>query len=284
MALKGYLIEKYNNMADAYTCYRLIEEAEKAGIDLKITGVEDTVFSDGYLFNDGIRLEECDFIINRYKYGKIKDEINNLARKTYNDISLFNIYIDKYEQLLRIKSEVFKVPEYILADADYEYEKIKESFGTPFIAKGLESSMGREIFLIKNKEDYKKLTEDYEKDKKWLFEEFIASSYGKDLRFFLLRGEVIACMKRESAADFRANVALGASVEKYEINEEIKKIGRDIYECTGLDYLGVDLLFGEYSLYFCEINVMPGLKGIEESSGKNIAGEIIKMIKGDFDE
>ena len=64
--------------------------------------------------------------------------------------------------------------------------------------------------------------------------------------------------------------------------ENIRQIGRDIYEQTRLDFLGIDLLFGEDKPYFCEINVMPGLEGIEKASGVNVAGKMMDMIYGDF--
>ena len=54
------------------------------------------------------------------------------------------------------------------------------------------------------------------------------------------------------------------------------------YEQTGLDFLGIDLLFGREKPYFCEINVMPGLEGIEKASGINVAGKIIETIQSDF--
>ena len=41
-------------------------------------------------------------------------------------------------------------------------------------------------------------------------------------------------------------------------------------------------MFGKEKPYFCEINVMPGLEGIEKASGKNVAREIIETIRGDF--
>ena len=120
-------------------------------------------------------------------------------------------------------------------------------------------------------------------EKEWLFEEFITTSFGRDMRFYSIRGEVVACMQRKSQGDFRANVALGASVEAYEITSEIRQIAKDIYEQTGLDFLGIDLLFGEEKPYFCEINVMPGLEGIEKASGVNVARKIIETIKSDFE-
>lgn len=89
-------------------------------------------------------------------------------------------------------------------------------------------------------------------------------------------------MQRHSRGDFRANVALGAEVEAYEISPGMRAIARDIYSQTGLDFLGIDLLFGEDKPYFCEINVMPGIEGIEQASGENIARKIMETIRGDF--
>lgn len=59
-------------------------------------------------------------------------------------------------------------------------------------------------------------------------------------------------MQRTSQGDFRANVALGASVEPYPVTSGIRTIAADIYEQTGLDFLGIDLLFGRENLIFAK--------------------------------
>jgi len=89
-------------------------------------------------------------------------------------------------------------------------------------------------------------------------------------------------MTREAKSGFKANVALGASVKPYEIDEYITLVAKEVYEQTQLDFLGIDLLFGKTKPYFCEINVMPGLVGIEKASGVNVAKKIIDVIAGDF--
>ena len=95
---------------------------------------------------------------------------------------------------------------------------------------------------------------------------------------------MLACLTRSSQGDFRSNFALGGSIEALEMDPKYQNIARDIYRQTGLDFLGIDLLFGEEKPYFCEIKVMPGFKGAETASGVNIAGKIIETIKGDFCE
>ena len=97
-----------------------------------------------------------------------------------------------------------------------------------------------------------------------------------------VEGKVVACMQRKSQGDFRANVALGASVEPFEITPQIRQIAKDIYNQTGLDFLGIDLLFGKDKPYFCEINVMPGIEGIETATGVNVAKRIMETIHNDF--
>lgn len=72
-------------------------------------------------------------------------------------------------------------------------------------------------------------------------------------------------------------------MEPYEITPELRAAAEDIYRQTGLDFLGIDLLFGENKPYFCEINVMPGIEGIERATGVNIAKRIMETIKGDFE-
>ncbi len=280
--IKGYLIEKYNNMGSAYTCARLVEEASSIGITLDIIGVHDTMHNGSVLENCGKQLEPRDFVINRYKWGHIKDGINGLARKGYNHIDYYKPFIDKFIQRENLDSKYFNKPKYVLGTTQSDYNQIAIQLGKTFIAKGLEGSMGREIRLITNADDLSLLSKEFSLEKEILYEEFISSSYGRDLRLFSLRGNAIACMLRKSQNDFRANFALGATVSKYPINSDLQNIAADLYRLTNLDVIGIDLLFGHDGYYLCEINVMPGLEGIEQASGINIARAVLNMIKNDL--
>ncbi len=291
--LTGYIIEKYSCMTGAYTCNRLVEEAGKRGIDLQIIGIADVTIGSSeaehlegdqgsVVYYKGQPLAPCDFIINRYKYGHLKDAIGKLAKRTYNDTDIFNVYINKYMQVCHLQSEAFYMPKFMLGTAMTDFAQIVEVLGVPFVAKGLESAQGAEIFLISSEEDLRLLGQQYSADKEYLFEEYISTSYGRDIRFYSIRGQVIACMTREAVSGFKANVALGAQVRAYPIDAGIRQTAKDIYEQTGLDFLGIDLLFGKDKPYFCEINVMPGIEGMERATGVNVAGAIIDTIWEDF--
>lgn len=282
MPIRGYLIEQYNDMANAYTCHRLIEEAGQMQMDLKMIGIHDTCAGLFGVQNAGEILEKRDFVINRYKWGSLKDEINALADKSYNALPQYHAYLNKFTQMQNIRSEAFLMPDYLLGTSLLHYETLAKRLGRTYVAKGLESSMGREIFLIQNQQDQDQLLQAYGMQKEWLFEEFVSESAGRDIRIYSIRGDVAACIQRTSTGDFRANVALGASAEPFEITPSIQKAAGDIFRQTRLDFLGIDLLFGKEKLYFCEINVMPGLEGVEKATGVNVAKKIMETIKGDF--
>lgn len=280
--LTGYIVEKYSKMTEAYSCNRLVEEAKKRDIDLRILGVADITITKEGIFCHNEKIEPCDFVIYRYKHGKIKDAIGALAKRTYNDTEAFGMYINKYEQLRTLSSEAFMVPDYMLGTGFTPYKEVVAKLGSPFILKGLESAQGAEVYLIENSEQYQEVLERYFVEKEYIFEQYISTSYGRDIRFYSIRGEVIACMTREAVSGFKANVALGANVRAFPIDDNIKQTAKDIYAQTGLDFLGIDLLFGVDKPYFCEINVMPGMEGMEKATGVNVAGAIIDTIMEDF--
>lgn len=267
-------------MASAYTCHRLLTNGNAIGLQLRIIGAQDCYLVGDQVYNQGVALQPVDFVINRYKFGHVKDMLNTLAGRSYNGKDAFNLYVNKYEQITRLSSDAFIKPKYVLGSFCTPFNDLKNELGLPFVAKGLESSMGREIFLIENEQDWNLLVGDPAKE--WLFEEFIATSLGRDLRLLVVRGQAVACMMRQSQNDFRANVALGSKVIPFTIDQNLKKIADDIWQQTYLDFVGIDLLFGKEQYCFCEINVMPGLEGIEFASGKNIAGMIIETISKDL--
>lgn len=282
MRARGYLVERYDDMAGAYTTRRLVEEADERGIDLRVVGVLDMQVVDGALRHGDEALKPRDFVINRYKWGHLKRELGRLAPRAYNSPVPFERFVDKYEQLVSIRSEAFTIPRWVLGTPGQGFERMASLLGVPFVAKGLASSQGAEVELISSEADMGFLASRFGADRELVFEEFVSSSAGRDLRLFAVRGLPLACMERRSERDFRANVALGAEVSARRVDDALECVARDVYEQTGLDFVGIDLLYGEGGYVFCEINVMPGISGMEAATGVNVAGAMVDVIGGDL--
>lgn len=273
--MKGYIAEKYNNMNNAYTSARFMEEGMKAGLDMQIVGVFDTVDTGSALINNGRVLDRAALVINRYKYGNIKDKLAALGEKSINPAEKINEYIDKSRQRTLVSRHMTH-PVSLLANAGLPFEAAAEAVGLPFVTKGLCGSQGDMVCLVENREDYAAVCRRFD-GSELLFQQFISTSEGRDVRMLAVKGEVAGCMQRTAKSGFRANFALGADVSEYRPDSDIKAIAADIYRQTGADVLGIDLLFGSDGYVFCEINITPGIEGIETACGCNAAGRIIDM-------
>jgi len=276
---KGYLIEKYNDMGRAYTCRRLLEEAKLAGMDLQMIGAKDCYITADGVYNRGERLESRDFVLLRYKGDLLKREIAQLGRQCFNPLEAYDRYLNKFEQVKNLQSEAMDIPKWIMGGSALGYEQIVQELGSPFVVKGLESSMGREIWLMEDKAAFRAWQKQSPEEKEFLYQTFIRESAGQDMRLYCICGEIIAGMERISNGDFRANVALGAHTKNLEISPTFRQIGRDLYQQTGIDFMGIDLLHGKERPYFCEINVMPGIEGMERATGVNVAAKILERVR-----
>lgn len=280
--LSGYLITRYSTPGSVYAFNRLLEEAKKLDIDLMEIGVADCTIINGKVYFKGSLLPERDFAIVRYYIPAFTEGLCKQAKKVYNNTESIVKFRNKFNQLNYINSDHFKHPKSILGSASTDFEFLSRKLDTPFVAKGLESYGGQQIFLIRNIFDYDSLRFHFDNAKEFLFQKFISESKGEDIRIFAIKGETVAAMKRISDGDFRSNHSLGGTSVKVDITDELKEIGRDVYKQTGVDFLGVELLEGEDGLYFCEINTVPGFESLDVTNEVNIARLMLEEIKKDF--
>ena len=88
-----------------------------------------------------------------------------------------------------------------------------------------------------------------------IFQEFIKSSFGKDLRVVTVGGRVIGAMVRNSVdGNFKANYSRGGQIHKFEITPEIEWLVLEISRILDLDIAGIDLLFDTEGFKICEVN------------------------------
>ena len=113
-----------------------------------------------------------------------------------------------------------------------------------------------------------------------IFQKFIANSKGRDLRVFVVEGEVIACMERRAAdGGFKANFSQGGAVEEYPIDEAGKELAIKVANVLDIQVAGIDLLFTEDGFTVCEANTFPGFKGLESACEVNVPQRIYQAMQ-----
>jgi ribosomal protein S6--L-glutamate ligase len=113
----------------------------------------------------------------------------------------------------------------------------------------------------------------------FLVQEFIAEARGADLRCFVVGDEVVASMRRQAPkGDFRSNLHRGGTARAVRASAAEQATAVRAAAVLGLGVAGVDLIRSRRGPLVLEVNSSPGLEGIEEATGIDIAGRIIDYV------
>lgn len=209
----------------------------------------------------GIRLFNCAESI----------ELSDDKILTYYKLALHNI---KMPQTI-IAPKIFTVPETI--DMSY-IQSIISTFGFPIIIKESFGSFGEQVHLVHDLEELLE-TVQHIGHRPFMFQEFIHTSYGKDMRLQVVGNQVVAAMIRSSKHDFRSNVTAGGTMEPYAPTDAEKQLAIAATAAIHADFAGVDLLFGpEGKPIVCEVNSNAHIRNLYNCTKINVADEIIKYI------
>lgn len=279
-----------------YSTGRLKEAAEARGHDVRIF---DTVkfgihieSGSPYLSYRGEELPTYDAVIPRIGssitfYGTVVvRQFEQAGTFTLNPSHAISISRDKLRTLQTLCRRDLGVPETAFVHGRKDIlPAIERVGGAPVIIKLLEGSQGIGVILAETPKIAEAIIETLQsKQQNVLIQKFVAESKGKDVRAFVVGDQVVAAMRRSAAGtEFRSNVHRGGMVESIDLPEEYRRTAVRATHILGLRVAGVDMLEGKDGPQIMEVNSSPGLEGIEKSSGKDIADEIVQFIEDRID-
>ncbi len=163
----------------------------------------------------------------------------------------------------------------------YSEDLIKMVGGVPLVVKLLQGTQGIGVVLAETKKAAQSVVEAFRGLKAhFLVQEFVKESGGEDIRCLVVGDRVVGSMLRKGQeGEFRSNLHRGGESKKIKITPEERKTAVDAARIMGLNVAGVDLLRSNKGPLVIEVNSSPGLKGIETSTGKNIAEKIIGFVE-----
>jgi ribosomal protein S6--L-glutamate ligase len=158
---------------------------------------------------------------------------------------------------------------------------IKMVGGAPLVIKLLEGTQGIGVVLAETAKAAESVIEAFMGlDANILVQEYIKEAGGADIRCLVIGDKVVASMKRQAKeGEFRSNLHRGGSASLIKITPEERSTAVRAARVMGLNVAGVDLLRSNHGPVVMEVNSSPGLEGIENASGKDIAGMCIEFIE-----
>ena len=153
--------------------------------------------------------------------------------------------------------------------------------GAPLVIKLLEGTQGIGVVLADTRKVAESVIEAFLGLKaNILIQEYIAESSGADIRCLVIGDKVVAAMKRQAKpGEFRSNLHRGGSATLVKITPEERTTAVRAARIMGLSVAGVDLIRSNHGPLVMEVNSSPGLEGIENATGKDVAGMIFSFME-----
>ena len=158
---------------------------------------------------------------------------------------------------------------------------IKLVGGAPLIIKLLQGTQGVGVVLAETNKAAESVISAFQQlDAPILVQEFIKEAGGADIRVFVVDGKVVAAMMRQGPeGEFRSNLHRGGSASKIRLTPEERSTAVRSARILGLRVAGVDLLRANHGPVVMEVNSSPGLEGIENATGVDVATAIIEYVE-----
>ena len=210
------------------------------------------------------------------------------GHRLYNSPKAIALCDDKTMSAIAIAGCKIRIPKTYISPMTYSnigytdldfLKNISCKLDFPMIVKEAYGSFGQQVYLCSNYEELVDIVSSINSEA-ILFQEYIKSSHGRDVRLQVVGSTVTTAMYRYSVSDdFRANITNGGKMLPYTANDKEKEFALSIAKKLGLDFCGVDMLFGENKEpVLCEVNSNAHFVNIDNCTGSDTAKDIISYI------
>lgn len=160
-------------------------------------------------------------------------------------------------------------------------EVISHVGGAPLIIKLLEGTQGLGVVLAETKTAAESVLEAFNGlQARVIVQEYISEAKGADIRALVVDGEVVGAMKRQGKeGEFRSNLHRGGTAKVIKLSRYEEQAAIMAAKALKMGVAGVDMLQSNRGPLILEVNSSPGLEGIENATGKDIAKSIIRYIE-----
>lgn len=284
--MKAYLVTNHYLVSDKFnTLHNLLREsAERFGIDLILKTNAQILSSLTLGTNE--KCEDVDFVLFWDKDTTLCRLLEGMGLKVFNSSKAIAACDNKGLTHAILNKSGIKMPKTIIAPLSFKNEDLTQfvteaskKLGFPMIIKESYGSFGFQVYKANDIYDAVEIANNISPNQ-MIFQEYIKESAGRDVRLNVVGDRVVASMERENKKDFRANVTNGGNMKVYNPSKEECDIAVKACKSLGLDFGGVDLLFGREGPLLCEVNSNAHVKNILDCTGINVADEIFKYIKG----
>jgi RimK family alpha-L-glutamate ligase len=249
-----------------------------------VTGLAARLGAGPRLAAGGVALDDCGAVIVRaIPGGSLEqvifrvDALHRLARlgvAVINSARCIERSVDKYFTSTLLEDAGIATPRTAVCERFDDAMAAFEALGRDVVVKPLFGSEGRGMVRVSDADLAYRTFRALEVTRSVFYLQEYVEHGGRDLRAFLVGGQVVAAMTRRGPG-WKTNVAQGARVEPAALSPELAALSRRAGGLLQADYAGVDLLQAADGRWFViEVNGIPGWQGLQRTTPVDIAGAI----------
>ncbi len=273
----------------SYTSRRLVDEAKNAGLSLDyipVVSVELRIRDRLEAFYGKTDLSKFDYILPRidskraiigYPVIRFLDALG--VKKPY-PAETIHIAHNKFLTLEQLVKHGIHVPETYLTASKECAMKIIEKQKLPLMLKLLSGFGGKGVMVMESKEAAKSVIETMTVLKQEVLIEKFLPNPGEDIRGLVAGDEVIGSFKRIApSGEARANIKAGGKGVAYKLTSEMEEICFRCAEAIKSKICAVDMIESKDGVNVIEVNINPGIQGMEKATNLNIARRMMEFVK-----
>jgi RimK family alpha-L-glutamate ligase len=201
--------------------------------------------------------------------------LENLDVRVVNSPASIERTVDKYYTSFLLEDAGILTPKTVVAE-DFETALAACREMGDVILKPLFGSEGKGIVRLSDEETAYRVLRAWELNRFIFYVQEYVPHFQKDIRAFVVGDKVVAAMIRKGTT-WKTNISQGATAEPITLDGETESLAIQAAHVAGLDYAGVDLLPAENGkMYVLEVNSVPGWRGLQKITARNIAGSIVE--------
>lgn len=274
-----------------YTTTRLLEEGKKIFKDVELIPLIDVKLEiDRGLdaVHKKASLKKYDYILPRidskraiigYPVLRFLDTLG--VRKPYPAETILLAH-NKFLTLEVLVKKGIPVPKTFLTGSKQSAKEIIDKEGLPIVLKLLSGFGGEGVMFMESKEAASSAIETLKTLKQEILLEEYIQNKGEDIRGIVAGNEIIASYKRLAPPqEKKTNIHAGGRAKTFKLTPEMEEMVIKSAEALNAKICAVDMIQGE-ELYVVEVNINPGLEGIEKTTNINVAQSIINFVKSEI--
>ncbi|NQU79277.1 RimK family alpha-L-glutamate ligase [Candidatus Woesearchaeota archaeon] len=258
--------------------FESVDDIDLRDLEVDIGGKKHIVLCKGKKMKE----YDCVYLKGSFRYLQILNAVASaLSSKTYMPIepSAFTKGHDKLLTHLALQEINIPMPETFISANPSSAKLLLEKLSYPIVMKFPSGTQGKGVMFADSYISAASMLDALSAlNQPVIIQKYIETG-GKDIRAIVVGDKVVAAMQRQAVeGEKRANIHAGGKGSKITLDYKSKDLAIRTAKTLGASICAVDILRNSGGCKVIEVNLSPGLQGITEATGVDVAGKIAEYM------